>query len=199
MSDDCSSASTGVLDTNSVGGISSGDALLATNFKSNLTVHRISIRHASSIMSLQIAAYTPSILGRPLSRTPRRHLITSNTSLHPYSAIILIRANQQPTVFIHVRDNQRTFCAPHVFFSLPLVSVQHDAVTIDSIDTTTYGSDRSPEALRSTPETAYTTWFRMLGSLGNINQIQSAEQHHRIMRTLFELWEILCRVRASQT
>lgn len=154
-------------------------------------------QHASPLLAFQIAAFTPSILGRQRCRTPRRHLITSNTSLRPYCVIILIRVNPQPTVCIHVCGSQRTFSTPGILLSLSLASVQHDAVTIDSIDTTTYGSDRSSEGLRSTPETAYTTWFRMLGSLGNINQIQSAEQHHRIMRTLFELWEILCRVRAS--
>jgi len=54
--------------------------------------------------------------------------------------------------------------------------------------------EQNYESLRLAPETAYTAWFRMLGSLGNINQIRSPEQHHRIMKTLFDIWKMLCRV-----
>lgn len=62
------------------------------------------------------------------------------------------------------------------------------------MDTATYTQDQNYELLRLAPETAYTAWFRMLGSLGNINQIRSPEQHNRIMRTLFDIWKMLCRV-----
>ena len=55
--------------------------------------------------------------------------------------------------------------------------------------------DQNYEASRLAPETAYTAWFRMLGSLGNVNQIRSPEQHNRIMKTLFDIWKMLCRVR----
>lgn len=55
--------------------------------------------------------------------------------------------------------------------------------------------EQNYEVSRLAPETAYTAWFRMLGSLGNINQIRSPEQHNRIMKTLFDIWKMLCRVR----
>jgi hypothetical protein len=57
--------------------------------------------------------------------------------------------------------------------------------------------EQNYEASRLAPETAYTAWFRMLGSLGNVNQIRSAEQHNRIMRTLYDIWKMLCRVRGE--
>ena len=34
----------------------------------------------------------------------------------------------------------------------------------------------------------------MLGSLGNINKISLPEQHNRIMKTLIDIWKMLCRV-----
>ncbi|CAF1505412.1 unnamed protein product, partial [Didymodactylos carnosus] len=67
-----------------------------------------------------------------------------------------------------------------------------DSTTIDSSDTAMGARDNSSLPLE--PETAYTAWFRMLGSLGNINQIQSPDQHNRIMKTLYEIWKILCRI-----
>jgi len=57
--------------------------------------------------------------------------------------------------------------------------------------------EQNYESTRLAPETAYTAWFRMLGSLGNVNQIRSAEQHNRIMKTLFDIWKMLCRVRKN--
>lgn len=73
-------------------------------------------------------------------------------------------------------------------------SVPQDTATVDSIDTTVYVNEQNFELARLAPETVYTTWFRMLGSLGNINQIRSAEQHNRIMKTLLEIWTMLCDV-----
>ncbi|CAF1045593.1 unnamed protein product [Rotaria sp. Silwood1] len=75
-----------------------------------------------------------------------------------------------------------------------LHSFPQDSTTIDSIDTTIYTHEQNFETTRLAPETAYTAWFRMLGSLGNINQIRSAEQHNRIMKTLFDIWKMLCRI-----
>lgn len=75
--------------------------------------------------------------------------------------------------------------------------VPQDSTTIDSIDTAVYLQEQNYEASRLAPETAYTAWFRMLGSLGNINQIRSPEQHNRIMKTLFDIWKMLCRVRGE--
>ena len=65
---------------------------------------------------------------------------------------------------------------------------------MDSIDTAVYTNDQNHDLPRLTPEAAYKAWFRILGSLGNINQIRSPEQHNRIMKTLLDVWKMLCRV-----
>lgn len=85
------------------------------------------------------------------------------------------------------------FCISKLDFHFNYL-VPHDSATIDSIDTAVYMQEQIYESSRLAPETAYTAWFRMLGSLGNINQIRSPEQHNRIMKTLFEIWKMLCRV-----
>ena len=72
--------------------------------------------------------------------------------------------------------------------------VQQDSVTIDSIDTTVHTYEANQELSRFTPEATYKAWFRILGSLGNVNKIRSPEQHNRIMKTLFDIWKMLCRV-----
>lgn len=72
--------------------------------------------------------------------------------------------------------------------------VPQDSVTMDSIDTAVFSQESNQELSRPTPEGAYKAWFRILGSLGNINQIRSPEQHHRIMKTLLDIWKMLCRV-----
>ena len=66
---------------------------------------------------------------------------------------------------------------------------------MDSIDTAVYANEQNHELPRLTPEAAYKAWFRILGSLGNINQIRSPEQHNRIMKTLLDVWKMLCRVK----
>lgn len=80
-----------------------------------------------------------------------------------------------------------------VLLTLSLI-VPQDSATMDSIDTAVYTNDQNHDLPRLTPEAAYKAWFRILGSLGNINQIRSPEQHNRIMRTLLDVWKMLCRV-----
>ncbi|CAF1014308.1 unnamed protein product [Adineta steineri] len=152
MSDDYSTASTSVLDTHSLSGIPSGDAL-TSNFKNN-NIHAIDSRSTTVSESTSTSDHHQHI-SPPLSRDH-----------HPLS--------------------QSTVDSLHSF--------PQDSATIDSIDTATYMHEHTYESSRLAPETAYTAWFRMLGSLGNINQIRSAEQHNRIMRTLFDIWKMLCRI-----
>jgi hypothetical protein len=80
--------------------------------------------------------------------------------------------------------------------SICTFTVPHDTATLDSIDTTIYTQEQNYELTRLAPEAAYKAWFRILGSLGNINQIRSPEQHNRIMKTLFDIWKMLCRVKS---
>ncbi|CAF4597345.1 unnamed protein product [Rotaria socialis] len=153
MSDDYSTASTGILDTNSLSGIGSGDAL-ASQFKTNSSIHATDSRSTTVSESASTSDHHQHV-SPPLSRNH-----------HPLS--------------------QSTVDSLHSF--------PQDSVTLDSIDTAVYNHEQGYEAERLAPETAYTAWFRMLGSLGNINQIRCAEQHNRIMRTLFDIWKMLCRI-----
>ena len=86
------------------------------------------------------------------------------------------------------------FINAHLIFSS---LVPQDSVTMDSIDTAVFSQEPNQELSRPTPEGAYKAWFRILGSLGNINQIRSPEQHHRIMKTLFDIWKMLSRVQRN--
>ncbi|CAF3004104.1 unnamed protein product [Rotaria sp. Silwood2] len=152
MSDDYSSASTGVLDTNSLSGIGSGDTL-TSQFKANST--NTADSRSTTVSESTSTSDHHQHISPPLSRNH-----------HPLS--------------------QSTVDSLHSF--------PQDSATIDSIDTAIYIHEQNYESTRLAPETAYTAWFRMLGSLGNINQIRSAEQHNRIMRTLFDIWKMLCRI-----
>jgi hypothetical protein len=152
VSDDYSTVSTSVLDTNSIGGIAGGDGL-PSNFKNNST-HAIDSRSTTVSES------------------------TSTSDHHQHISPPLLRENHPLS--------QSTVDSLHSF--------PQDSATIDSIDTAVYMHEHNYEASRLAPETAYTAWFRMLGSLGNINQIRSAEQHNRIMKTLYDIWKMLCRI-----
>ncbi|CAF0735212.1 unnamed protein product [Adineta ricciae] len=152
MSDDYSTASTGVLDTNSLSGIGSADMLTA-NYKGNNT-------HTAESRSTTVSESTSASDHHQHVSPP------SSRDHHPLS--------------------QSTVDSLHSF--------PQDTATIDSIDTAVYSNEQNYESSRLAPETAYTAWFRMLGSLGNINQIRSPEQHNRIMKTIFDIWKMLCRI-----
>ncbi|CAF0804920.1 unnamed protein product [Didymodactylos carnosus] len=112
------------------------------------------------------------------------------------------------TLHIDSRSHSNTLSETNLLdqHMLPLTKqhpVSHS--TVDSLqsfpqDATTIGSTNTAVnvnnilQIRLEPKTAYTSWFRMLGSLGNINHIQSSEQHNRIIKTLNEIWKMLCRI-----
>ena len=49
-----------------------------------------------------------------------------------------------------------------------------------------------------TPVAAVVLWTRMLGVLGNVNDIESASIHAQVLNALFELWRLLAKIRLNQ-
>lgn len=182
-SDDYSTTSTSVLDSNSI--LADG---LTSNFKSTKT---ISTRFFHSFFELDSSTHTADSRSTTISESAstsdhHQHISPPLTREHnPFSQSTVDSLHSCKTL------HQSLF----FFRNLTLeISVPQDSTTIDSTDTAIYTQEQIYESYRLAPETAYTAWFRMLGSLGNINQIRSPEQHNRIMKTLFEIWKMLCRV-----
>ena len=48
-----------------------------------------------------------------------------------------------------------------------------------------------------TPVAAVVLWTRMLGVLGNVNDIESSSIHAQVLNALYELWHLLAKVRGS--
>lgn len=49
-----------------------------------------------------------------------------------------------------------------------------------------------------TPVAAVVLWTRMLGVLGNINDIESASIHAQVLRSLSQIWHLLAKIRLNQ-